>query len=308
MLDGPWLEKRPANRDVDWVVTLPEDDRKYMEIILALAHGSFRRIPRTIVLDDLYQLCFCIDKYDISEGLIPWVDKWCGGVEARVEFTTIGAEDAAKVLWIGWVLGNLELVERSAERLFESTKSSEVAKLTRDPTGVIRKWPWSAFYPAWLTLLRTGDIQKMQLEAAREIVSVVHDHWLELTAPDELGGIGMRCKSNDRPASRELCDEATLGKLTVSLAREGFQDTKIFDDFDIMSLLQAVSRIAEDNASLEALGSKHKLCGPGEEIRGLQEVSRWALPAPVTTAAYKIVTARAKKIGTDDYWADVEVE
>ncbi|KAL8341376.1 hypothetical protein RB598_003358 [Gaeumannomyces tritici] len=259
MLGGPWLEKRPANGDVNWVVALPEDDRRNMEIILAVAHGSFRRLPRTIGLDDLYQLCFCIDKYDISEGLMPWVDKWCSGVEAQVVWTTIAAKDAAKVLWIGWVLGNLGFVEKSAERLLKSTKPSEVATLASlDPTGLI------------------GDIQKMQLETVHQIVK------------------------------EELCDAATLGKLTVSLVREGFFDQKKCHGFDITSLLQAVSRIADENFSLGNLRSAHRNCGPSLQLKKLQEKLRKDLPAPVTKTSHKIVAARRKNIGVDDDKAEVK--
>ncbi|EJT75360.1 hypothetical protein GGTG_05297 [Gaeumannomyces tritici R3-111a-1] len=288
MLGGPWLEKRPANGDVNWVVALPEDDRRNMEIILAVAHGSFRRLPRTIGLDDLYQLCFCIDKYDISEGLMPWVDKWCSGVEAQVVWTTIAAKDAAKVLWIGWVLGNLGFVEKSAERLLKSTKPSEVATLASlDPTGLI------------------GDIQKMQLETVHQIVKEVNGIWTTLTTLHAFSSSRRRCISTDIP-NKELCDAATLGKLTVSLVREGFFDQKKCHGFDITSLLQAVSRIADENFSLGNLRSAHRNCGPSLQLKKLQEKLRKDLPAPVTKTSHKIVAARRKNIGVDDDKAEVK--
>ncbi|KAL8405016.1 hypothetical protein RB594_009774 [Gaeumannomyces avenae] len=282
MLGGPWLEKRPANSDVDWVVALPEDDQRHMEIILAIAHGSFRRIPRTMTLDDLYQLCFCIDKYDISEGLMPWVDKWCGGVEAQVVWTTIAAEDAAKVLWIGWVLGNLEFVEKSAEGLFKSAKPSEVATLALlDPTGLI------------------GDIQKMQQKTVRQIVDAVNGIWLGLTTRDAHSGDLRRCPSLDIH-SRKLCDAATIGTLTVSLVREGLVDQKKCDGFDITSLLQAVSRIADEGLSLRSIGSSHQSCGPSPQLKKLHDNLKKDLPAPVTKTSRKIVAARRKNIGVDE--------
>ncbi|KAL8289791.1 hypothetical protein RB597_001425 [Gaeumannomyces tritici] len=291
MLGGPWLEKRPANSDADWVVALPEDDRRHMEIILAIAHGSFRRIPRTMGLDDLYQLCFCIDKYEISEGLMPWVDKWCGGVEAQVVWTTIAAKDATKVLWIGWVLGNLQFVEKSAERLFKSTKPSEVATLASlDPTGLI------------------GDIQKMQLKTARQIVEKVNGIWRGLITRDTFWSSWTRCKSSDIH-DRELCDAATLGTLTMSLVREGLFKKKKCDGFDITSLLQAVSRIADENFSPGSLGnleSTHENCGPSLELKELQDKLRKDLPAPVTRTNRKIVAARRKNIDVDEDQAEVK--
>lgn len=298
MFGGPWLEKRPVNSDVDWVVALPEDEPKYMRLIIALAHASYRKVPQEMERDELYQLCFYIDKYGISECLKPWLEKWC----RRVVYTNIAGKDAAKTLWIGWVLGSLDLVERSADGLFEFTKSSEIATLKAlDPTGLI------------------GDIQKMQLETARKIVSVVYDFWLALATPSELGDHDTRCVSGLSPATRELCDAATLGNLTASLAREGFLSSKIYDDFDISSLLDSLSEISAANATLQGLGLAHKLCGPrrtarndrheslkplrlsmSEELQKLSE-SVNVLPHPVSETARKSVAARAKKIGAEGY-------
>lgn len=147
MLAASPAERCPEGIRDAWTVKLPEDDPESVRIALALAHGSLHKVPRHMSLDSLYRLCTCIDRYDISEALKPWVSGWCAGDKSQRSAET-GAEARAKELWISWVLGNSEMHQKAAQILFFETQSSEVAaEGPLDPTGVVGKWPWFRSLP-----------------------------------------------------------------------------------------------------------------------------------------------------------------
>ncbi|KLU84625.1 hypothetical protein MAPG_03665 [Magnaporthiopsis poae ATCC 64411] len=279
MLAASLAEQRPDGIRDAWTVKLPRDHPESVRIILALAHGALHQVPRHMSLESLYRLCTCINQYDISEALKPWVSGWCAGDKSQRSAET-GPEARAKELWIAWVLGNAKMQRKAAQILFLETQSSEVAAVKPlDPTGVV------------------DHIAKVQLETAREIVSAVQTFWLDLMPAKEFGG---SCAAIGDLKSKQDCEAATLGFVTAALSREGFLPNaapKIYESFQVKSLSQAATRIAEDKGTTQSIFSPHGSCRSGRKLGEKLDKVMHNLPSPVPEFAQRRLAKRAKEIG-----------
>ncbi|KAI5922765.1 hypothetical protein F4810DRAFT_701641 [Camillea tinctor] len=122
LLYGGFFEsKKPDSQDqdkTDWVVKLPEDDPKSMELLLNIVHGRFEFVPEheaRIPVDDLYNLCVLADKYDMVHMLRPWARGWSKTVHNRRMFSNY--TEHCKLLWISWVFGDQTNFEHTAKVL-----------------------------------------------------------------------------------------------------------------------------------------------------------------------------------------------
>lgn len=96
MLNGPWIESKPANAQ-DWIVELPEDDEEALALVLHIIHAQFDVIKPTLETSELFWVCVIVNKYDLVHALRPWARAWCEDLDTEY------ADD--RLLWIGWVLG-----------------------------------------------------------------------------------------------------------------------------------------------------------------------------------------------------------
>lgn len=142
LLNGPWTEKRPLDGSA-WTVKLPDDRPSPMSILLGILHGHFRHVPPILSLVQLYQLCVCADKYDITRPLSPWAASWC--MEAR-RTPRATVEDNAQAAWIAWVLGDKDLLDTATKELVWKSKPASLMSSTAThlvhlySTGIPGKW------------------------------------------------------------------------------------------------------------------------------------------------------------------------
>ncbi|KAI1817312.1 hypothetical protein GGS20DRAFT_61339 [Poronia punctata] len=113
LLSGKFAERRPASSSTasesEWVVALPDDNPKTMEIILNIIHCRFQNVPdpnKPLDMESLYQITVLCDKYDLTALLRPWAQSWTTGIRKNdlLEAPWLEWERTA---WISWVLGDL---------------------------------------------------------------------------------------------------------------------------------------------------------------------------------------------------------
>jgi hypothetical protein len=79
MLFGPWKEAKPLQGS--WIVDLPEDKPWPMGIILAIIHGTFLEIPKSVSLSQLNDILIHTEKYDLIHIIGPWAGTWVEAVK-----------------------------------------------------------------------------------------------------------------------------------------------------------------------------------------------------------------------------------
>jgi hypothetical protein len=81
MLFGPWKESRPTIEGEEWVVTQSEDPTSALEVVLAIVHGQFDRVPQHMELQAVSGVLMVRDKYDVSGVMGPWVKQWAEEID-----------------------------------------------------------------------------------------------------------------------------------------------------------------------------------------------------------------------------------
>ncbi|TLD12909.1 uncharacterized protein PgNI_03537 [Pyricularia grisea] len=108
MLHGPYAERKPADPNIDWVVKLPEDSARGLEVVLNVIHARFKLIPESLGPDVLFHVIAVADKYDMIEALKPWCKQWLAPLE-EPEPGSIPLSQALQLLWTAWRLGSRAL-------------------------------------------------------------------------------------------------------------------------------------------------------------------------------------------------------
>ena len=78
MLFGPGREAKP--RRGDWIITMEEDDPRYLELAFRMAHGLLADIPRRLSATALAGLLVILDKYGLLHLTVPWAFGWLVGI------------------------------------------------------------------------------------------------------------------------------------------------------------------------------------------------------------------------------------
>jgi hypothetical protein len=119
MLFGNFKESRPTTKSSDWRVKLPADKVVPLAIFLHICHGQLHRVPKTLPIEDLYDLTVLTNYYDGTQILGPWVNDWMASIEddARESQTAL-----AKAMWIAWEFGRKDLFMRIAHKLLLETE------------------------------------------------------------------------------------------------------------------------------------------------------------------------------------------
>ncbi|KAJ4391354.1 hypothetical protein N0V93_004971 [Gnomoniopsis smithogilvyi] len=125
MLYGPFAESYSRKVAPDWTVALPEDDPEAFAIILQIVHSNFKMVPPTVSRDELYQITIWTDKYDMTEILQPWAQKWVDGLEEAGDLHTGEGE----LLWICWELGLQRKFVDVSQKALDSCYLDEESRL-----------------------------------------------------------------------------------------------------------------------------------------------------------------------------------
>jgi len=106
-------------------LTLEDDNQNALAVVLRIIHMKNHLVPKHLNEDQLYEVAVICDKYDVSQAVMLWADKWIAGLvpdEAAKPPTVIGH----KWLFISYVFARKELFrELSQELILTATTSTD---------------------------------------------------------------------------------------------------------------------------------------------------------------------------------------
>lgn len=116
MLFGNFAESKPntTSGKKEWIVKLPADKAVPLAVFMYISHGHLHRVPKTLPIDELYDLTTLTNYYDSTRILGPWVHTWMESVEEDVRDSRTSM---VKALWVSWEFGHRDLFERIAHKM-----------------------------------------------------------------------------------------------------------------------------------------------------------------------------------------------
>ncbi|KAH6645037.1 hypothetical protein BKA67DRAFT_542023 [Truncatella angustata] len=123
------LEVNVQNKDnsTSRVVQVP-DNATAFRVLMNIVHYNFKEVPKQPTVDELFEICILVSKYDCIHLVQPWAESWA---HVLADFTT-GADVAIKnykVLWVAWVLGCARPFREMADSLILTSKVDENGSL-----------------------------------------------------------------------------------------------------------------------------------------------------------------------------------
>ena len=85
-------------------VVLPDDDYNAFVIVMNVAHGHRRKVPRNVDLDTFARIATLVDKYEWHELMEDHAEKWCQDFSWQQSFPWKLEHTHIPGLWICWVL------------------------------------------------------------------------------------------------------------------------------------------------------------------------------------------------------------
>jgi hypothetical protein len=146
MLYGNFMEAKKPDHG-EWTVSLPADNATAMSLFLRISHGQFDHIPRTISIDDLYDLTVLSNYYDATRMLEPWVGRWMSSMEDNEKRTK---ESMAKCLGIAWEFGFHDFFVGTTRRMLMESDGSDDPDLQMVP-DIVGMYLYSALIDTFLT-------------------------------------------------------------------------------------------------------------------------------------------------------------
>ncbi|GKT60037.1 nuclear pore protein [Colletotrichum tofieldiae] len=200
----------PGTPTKEWIVNLRDDKPEAFDLFASIAHSQYRRIPRSLSIDKLYELTVLTHYYDATPVLTPWLQTWVAGIGEGSEINSshVAGRDGEllmpKVLWISWELGHKQLFEGTARRLvMESCGSlfgedSGLGELSMPPDVIER-------------------VAAIRVETIQSIMDVFRDLASKLVLVDE----GPRWCKHASYMGPHRCESMILGSMTFCLTRAG---------------------------------------------------------------------------------------
>ncbi|KAL8405015.1 hypothetical protein RB594_009773 [Gaeumannomyces avenae] len=227
-------------------IELAEDSPESVRIILNIAHGRPQKVPQRMKPEALYRLCKFIHKYEIGDILEPWAACWCARLAERPQaWVPQTCEFYAKVVWIGWVLGNRTVISSAAKTMMLTMDSATLVELRKqDPTGIV------------------GHITELQARTVEALVDTITGFWGNLVEPQTAEP---RCRVGFSHQKRRQCDAVVLGAFTASLHLEDLFEPEAGQRTHNLGQLRHIGeRIAGRISMVRAEG--HWDCGPGRQL------------------------------------------
>ncbi|KAI1100778.1 hypothetical protein F4804DRAFT_317893 [Jackrogersella minutella] len=222
LLYGGFAESVRPNDGNEWVIELPEDNPKAMEVFLNIIHSYFDKIPASVhfpkgpipagatSFKDLYRLAVLTDKYDLTRLLQPWARGWVKDIETYDPFNTNkwhDEGDMALLPWVAWEFG--------CEALFRKAVKYLCLHCITDPNGDLRRQRISCespplFYYALEPGSLSAVIKTNRLQIIAEMLGPVKDAAMLLLEETEC------CHS-----PKQNCSATMLGTMVKLLTPAG---------------------------------------------------------------------------------------
>ncbi|KAG5660817.1 hypothetical protein KAF25_002460 [Fusarium avenaceum] len=270
MLYGNFLEAKKPDHG-EWTVTLPEDNATAMSLFLRISHGQFDHIPRTISIDDLYDLTVLSNYYDATRMLEPWVGRWMSSMEDNKKRTK---ESMAKCLGIAWEFGFQDSFAGTTRRMLMESDGSDDPDLQMVPDIVER-----------ISAIRINTIQAL-LDVINRLVQ-------DLCVVDEKP----RWCRHAEWMGPHRCESMILGSLTFCLLRAGLwplpKAEAVMDS--IVGLRRKMTGLVIHDIG-RSEGVDHTPCNPGQFL--LNEIERVLVEIhnPVTKGHLETMDKQRKRL------------
>lgn len=111
-------------KNTKWVISLTGDNLSALVTLLNMAHCHLDRVPKTLSMDELYDLTVVAHRYDASQLLGPWARTWMTAINDIIRDTGVLQP---KALWISWELGQKEAFMMTAYRMLVELEAPELA-------------------------------------------------------------------------------------------------------------------------------------------------------------------------------------
>lgn len=107
-----------------WVINLPDDNPQALKVILQIIHFRFGEVPKCPTIDELFEICILVSKYDCTHLIQPWAEKW-GGLLKGFANNRNAPTLNFKVLWVSWVLGCVRPFRDMVDSIILTSKIDE---------------------------------------------------------------------------------------------------------------------------------------------------------------------------------------
>ncbi|OTA96248.1 hypothetical protein M434DRAFT_28111 [Hypoxylon sp. CO27-5] len=222
LLYGGFAESIQPDRSLgsEWIVKLPADHPKAMEIFLNIIHSCFDKIPTAVRFcsqvrstsilhyKDLYQLTVLTDKYDLTRILRPWAQNWVKDIDWNFSEYTASAMEFLS--WITWELGDKKTFIQVARHIILGSITG--------PKGVLRL-DYRASKQLFTCGLEPtglyGLISDKRLQVIREMLKPVKAVVTRLLKGDIRNSTIVCTSAKDRTT----CDLTMLGAIVRSLTQ-----------------------------------------------------------------------------------------
>lgn len=255
MLYGSFAESKPEPPS-EWTINLPEVNPLPFALLAYISHGEFGSIPKTLTVDELFELINLTHYYDCTPILAPWADRWLNSIHEPASSDEL---EMYKVLFIAQELGDKRTFEITARRLvLESCLTLERETLQTHLSGhlgtIIDR----------IDAIRENTIKAM-LGLFRDLSSI-------LVVVDEQPR-WCRYASYMGP---HRCESMILGSVVFCLTRANLwpiPDAAEIDESVMALYRQLTNVVIHDIGQMEKKGNDHGKCNPrGFLLERLQRI------------------------------------
>ncbi|KAM0708496.1 hypothetical protein Q7P35_005148 [Cladosporium inversicolor] len=113
MLYGSFAESR-SECATGWTIDLPDVNPLPFALLAYISHGEFGSIPKTLNVEELFELIILTHYYDCTQILAPWAERWLSNINEPASSNEL---EMYKVLFICQELGDKRTFEITARRL-----------------------------------------------------------------------------------------------------------------------------------------------------------------------------------------------
>ncbi|KAK4240557.1 hypothetical protein C8A03DRAFT_41973 [Achaetomium macrosporum] len=266
MLFGPWNEAKPAQGD--WIVYLPEDEPWPIRVILAIAHGAFEQVPKSISLSKLDCILIPIEKYDLIHIIRPWADTWVETVKNpksnRISELT-GSEHVMRIN-AAWELGCEDVV------------SAEITEFVFNLSVTSRKETYRYYYNhqqiEFDTHFGPCDLVEIVTELRLSLIQALLDFYHEVVKSRIPSESACLRSGWNLANERQLCDAVVLGgiwRYSKGSMPEILPEKATEYRESANELMRTLSNMF---AGLPTLNVFHEGCSPAKKYSDFEEKTR----------------------------------
>jgi hypothetical protein len=121
-------------------------------VLMNIVHYQFSLVPKQPSIDELFEICLLVSKYDCTHLIEPWADRWTAVLTDFVGNDLVSKKNF-KALWVAWVLGCVAPFREMVDSLILTSSVDNSGDLVHSsgpklkdlllPHGLLGKFPLS---------------------------------------------------------------------------------------------------------------------------------------------------------------------